>query len=93
MGNWGLSSNARLSGLRCFGYSAGPLGTQVSENPEVFRERGYVFRLGKTTSPEAPLRPGLKWIWWPIDVLLRWNVVTNQEDLAELIGAGGNGNG
>jgi hypothetical protein len=45
-------------------------------------ERGMVLRLGKLMSDYAhPRGPGFHWVFWPIDMLIRWNVYTGKEQI------------
>ena len=45
-------------------------------------ERAVVLRLGHmTTDWAAPLGPGIKWVWWPADMLIRWNLFDGQQNM------------
>ena len=33
------------------------------------------------TDWSTPLGPGIRWVWWPVEMLVRWNVFTGEEDL------------
>ena len=43
-------------------------------------KQGAVIRLGRMiTKWSEPLGPGIKWVWWPVETLVRWNVSTGQQ--------------
>lgn len=45
-------------------------------------QRGVILRLGQILQDWSnPLGPGLKWVWWPVETLVRWQIFTGQEDL------------
>lgn len=50
-------------------------------------EQGIVMRLGRLLNDlSTPMGPGVHWIWWPVDMLIRWSVFSGQEGL---LGASG----
>ncbi len=50
-------------------------------------ERAVRVRLGHPVSdPLQPLGPGIQWVWWPLETLVRWRVFTGQK---KLLGASG----